>query len=473
MNRDTPPLRTLPSVDSLINTTSGAGLIDRYGRDSVVKIIRKVLDSMRRDILDKDNPDLPDKSQMLDWIQQGIEGELERIHTPSLQKAINATGVILHTGLGRAVLPEGASESIKDVIEGYCTLAADIKTGKRGHRDIHLNDLICEITGAEAAVVVNNNAAATMLILNTLAEDREVILSRGQLVEIGGSFRMPDVMKTSGAILKEVGTTNKTHLRDYSNAIGENTGAIMRVHHSNYRIMGFFSEPGVNELTELAQQHGLHMIDDIGSGALVDLKEFGIESEPLVQDSIKAGVDVACFSGDKLIGGPQAGVIIGKQDIIKRIGKNPLMRAFRVGKMTIAGMEAAFRLFLRPDKLSQEHPVYRMFAAKVDQLNRRARRMLRVLKNIIPEEGQYDVLAGASQVGSGSVPVETIPSKLLGIKPKTLSAEKLAACLRHHTPPIFSRVHKEAVLLDFRTIHPKEDRTVLDALQSILKDQNK
>jgi L-seryl-tRNA(Ser) seleniumtransferase len=379
--------------------------------------------------------------------------------SPSLTKAINATGVILHTGLGRAVLPKEAQSYIKDVIEGYCTLATDIETGQRGHRDIHLNDLLCELTGAEAANVVNNNAAATMLILNTLAKGREVIVSRGQLVEIGGSFRMPEVMEASGAVLREVGTTNKTHLRDYSAAISEETGAMMRVHHSNYRIMGFAEEP----------KHKIPLIDDLGSGALVDLKEFGIESEPLVQRSIRAGVDVACFSGDKLIGGPQAGIIVGKASIIQRIRKNPLSRALRVGKLTIAGMEVTLRLFLSRDKLPDSHPVYRMFSLSPKEVEKRAQKVVKELRAQIADKTEISIIDGGSQVGSGSVPVETIPTKLLRIKPASGSPENLAGKLRHYKPPIFTRIQKDAVLFDFRTIQEDEDTVVLEALLELMK----
>jgi L-seryl-tRNA(Ser) seleniumtransferase len=382
---------------------------------------------------------------------------------------VNATGVILHTGLGRAVLPKIAREAIDEVIQGYCTLATDVETGKRGHRDVHLDELLCEITGAEAATVVNNNAAATMLILNTLANGKEVIVSRGQLVEIGGAFRMPDVMAASGAILREVGTTNRTHLRDYAAVIWEETGAIMRVHHSNYRIVGFTGEPGIEELAQLAREHNVPLIDDLGSGALVDLGEYGLETEPMVQHSLKAGADVACFSGDKLIGGPQAGIIVGKADIIKRIRKNPLARAFRIGKMIIAGMEATLRLFRSQEKLKEKHPVHKMFALPVDKIDSRAKKAMRYLKKQIPEAAEFSVAEGGSQVGSGSVPVQTIPTRLLKVKPKALSAASLARLLRLYQPAVFPRVQDDAVLLDYRTIQEHEDKVVLDALLAALQ----
>jgi L-seryl-tRNA(Ser) seleniumtransferase len=462
-------LRQLPSIDSLLKEEHSVNLIEKYGRESVVDTARLIIEELRAEIMkeEKESSETIELSQ--ENILEKIEKHLHRAFLPSLVKAVNATGVVLHTGLGRAVLPGDAQDAIVEVIEGYCTLATDVKTGKRGHRDVHLDELLCEITGAEAATVVNNNAAATMLILNTLAKGKEVIVSRGQLVEIGGAFRMPDVMAASGAILREVGTTNRTHLRDYAAVIWEETGAIMRVHHSNYRIVGFTGEPGIEELAQLAKEHHVPLIDDLGSGALVDLNEYGLETEPMVQHSINAGADIACFSGDKLIGGPQSGIIVGKADYIKRIRKNPLARAFRIGKMTIAGMEATLRLFRSPEKLKESHPVHKMFALPVDKIESRAKRAMRNLKKQIPSGVEVSVLDGGSQVGSGSVPVQTMPTKLLKLKPDTLSAENLALALRQHQPPVFPRVQKDAVLLDFRTIQEQEDKVVLEALLTALK----
>jgi L-seryl-tRNA(Ser) seleniumtransferase len=462
-------LRKLPSVDSLLNTEKSVVLIAKYGRDVVVDSARKVVEGLRSAILKEGKESLAEDTLSQESILKEIETHLQNAFSPSLVRAVNASGVVLHTGLGRAVLPKDAQDAIDEVIEGYCTLATDVETGRRGHRDVHLDDLLCEITGAEAATVVNNNAAATMLILNTMASGKEVIVSRGQLVEIGGAFRMPDVMAASGAILREVGTTNRTHLRDYAAVIWEETGAIMRVHHSNYRIVGFSGEPGIEELAYLAKEQNIPLIDDLGSGALVDLSEYGLESEPMVQHSLKAGADVACFSGDKLIGGPQAGIIVGKADLIKRIRKNPLARAFRVGKMTIAGMEATLRLFRSKETLKKRHPVHKMFALSITEIESRAKKALRNLKKQIPQGAEFSVVDGGSQVGSGSVPVQTMPTKLLMVKSEVLSAESLAQSLRHHRPAVFSRVQNDAVLLDFRTIQEKEDKVVLDALLSALK----
>jgi L-seryl-tRNA(Ser) seleniumtransferase len=293
-------------------------------------------------------------------------------------------------------------------------------------------------------------------------------VSRGQLVEIGGSFRMPDVMKTSGVILRETGTTNKTHLRDYEEAVGEATGAIIHVHHSNYRIMGFFEEPGIEELTVLGHKHGVPVVDDLGSGALVDLAEYGLETEPMVQTSIRAGADLVCFSGDKLIGGPQSGIIVGKAEWIRRIKKNPLARAFRCGKLTLAALEATLKLFLAPEKLTERHPIYRMFSLPLEDIGRRAKKAAVALGKAVPNL-MISVENSESQVGSGAVPVETIPTKVLSLKAPHASAEEIAKNLRQAGPPVFARIVKDTLLFDFRTIQPGEDVDLVKILSRILQ----
>jgi L-seryl-tRNA(Ser) seleniumtransferase len=467
MNNDL--LRQLPSIDRLILSDEAKVLIDQYNRQQVVETARLVLQHLRTEIIDSQEKDFPSLNITHESVIEAIKVQLQMKFSFSLKEAINASGVILHTGLGRAVIPQEALKNINRVTEGYCTLATDLETGQRGHRDSHLNKLLCDLTGAQAATVVNNNAAATMLILNTVAKGKEVILSRGQLVEIGGSFRMPEIMAVSGAILKEVGTTNKTHLRDYEEAIGENTGAIMRVHHSNYRIQGFAEEPSIEELAKLAQSYNLIIIDDLGSGALVNLSQFGLENEPLIKTSIQAGADVSCFSGDKLIGGPQSGIIVGKTAVVKKIKKNPLARALRVDKMTIAGLEATLQLFLTPEKLTQAHPVYRMMALSLEELNKRALRLQKILRAELKEEAKISVGDGESQVGSGSVPTEMIPTRVLKVRPISESVDNLGRKLRHSNPPIFPRVQKDFVLFDLRTIQKHQDKTVATALVSILK----
>jgi L-seryl-tRNA(Ser) seleniumtransferase len=463
-------LRKIPSLDKLKGMESAQKLIGFYSDDLFVECAREVMETIREEI-NSGSVSHSDKSLSSEAIITRIGEFLETKFLPSLSQAINATGVILHTGLGRAALPLAAQEAIARIADGYSTLAIDVGSGKRSHRDVHLNDLLCELTGAEAATVVNNNAAATMLILNTLARGKECIVSRGQLVEIGGSFRMPDVMAASGAVLKEVGTTNKTHLKDYLAAAGEDSAAIMRVHHSNYRIVGFTSEPEIEAIVELAKKLDLYVIDDLGSGALVDLTVYGIEQEPLVQDSIRAGVDVACFSGDKLIGGPQAGIIVGKKAVIERIRKNPLARALRIDKLTIAAMEATLRLFLKPEKLTDDHPVYRMFSMTVGEIDKRSKKMVKYLRAEFGEKAEISLVEGESQVGSGAVPVQTIPTKLLQIIPVDSNVEEKAKELRGFDPPVFTRIHKGAILLDLRTIEAKKDAVVKSALRSAFSDR--
>ncbi len=458
------PLRSLPSVDELLRTQPLQGLLETHDRSLVVDTAREALESARKAIRSN-------TAEAAEVSSEHLAAEVKRLVSAKLEfvdmRAVNATGVILHTGLGRAMLAERAVESVANAISGYSMLAVDVETGQRGSRDVYLSDLLCELTGAEAATIVNNNAAATMLILNTLAAGKEVIVSRGQLVEIGGSFRMPDVMEMSGAKLREVGTTNKTHLRDYVSAINENTGAILKVHQSNYKIVGFTQEPGIEELARLGRERGIPVIDDLGSGALIDMTKYGLEPEPMVVDSVNAGADVVCFSGDKLIGGPQSGIIVGRKETIARIKKNPLARALRVGKMTVAAMQATLRLFLDPSNLEKTHPTYRMLAAPLDELRTRAEVVANALTKA--EVGAVlDIVSSESQVGSGSAPGQTMPSVALSVKPSGCSADDLARTLRKRKPAIVARIHQDRVLFDFRTIQAREDALVASTLIELL-----
>ncbi|MEN6519871.1 MAG: L-seryl-tRNA(Sec) selenium transferase [Armatimonadota bacterium] len=455
-------LRKLPAIDELMNTEALKIALDKHDREFLADSCRKVVDTLRSRIITEDKPEMDLSAENIGLM---VLEYIDARFRPSIRHAVNAAGIILHTGLGRAMLSEAAAQAVSDVIKGYCTLATSIETGQRDSRDVHVTGLLRELTGAEAATIVNNNAAATMLILNTIAAGKEVIVSRGQLVEIGGAFRMPDVMAASGAIMREVGTTNKTHLRDYASAINENTGAILHVHQSNYRIVGFTAEPAIEEMAPIAKEHGIPIIDDLGSGALIDLANYGLEPEPMVQASVKAGCDAICFSGDKLIGGPQSGIIVGKENTIKKIKKNPLARALRVGKMEVAALEATLKLFLEPGRLEERHPTYRMLSIPLDVLERRALTVAAKLGDISAE---VSVIDGRSQVGSGSVPAETMPTKILSIKPESMSADLLAKKLRYNDTPIFARIHHESVLFDFRTIQPDEDSVVANALRAIL-----
>jgi L-seryl-tRNA(Ser) seleniumtransferase len=469
---NTTAYRNIPSLDALLADGAVLPLVEEFGREAVVSAGRAALDDVRTVIASSasaaEGAPAPDVSAA--GLVERLRSRLERRFAPSLASAVNATGVIMHSGLGRAVLSAAAGQALAEVASGYSTLALDLDSGKRVPRDRHVEGLLRELTGAEAATVANNNAAATVLILNSLAQGKEVVVSRGQLVEIGGSFRMPDVMATSGAILREVGTTNKTHLRDYEAAVTDSTGAILRVHHSNYRIVGFAEEPGIEELAALGRARGVPVVDDLGSGALIDLEPYGLSAEPLVQASVRAGADVVCFSGDKLIGGPQSGIIVGKAAWIQKIRRNPLARAFRCGKLTLAALESTLKLFLAPDKLAERHPIYRMLALTPDDLGRRAKRLAASLRKSLPASVAVSVEDGASQVGSGAVPVETLPSKVLAVRSPSLAPEVLARRLRFLTPPVFARIHKDAVLFDLRTIQPGEDAVVERALAKILAE---
>jgi L-seryl-tRNA(Ser) seleniumtransferase len=456
--------RKIPSLDSLLRQDAARALVREFGHDVAATAGRAVLDDARKRIAASPSADVSPEH-----LVARLRSHLEKKFAPSLSPAINATGIVMHSGLGRAVLSEAAREALSAVSLGYSTLALDLENGKRVSRDRHVEALLRELTGAEAATVANNNAAGTVLILNTLARGKEVVVSRGQLVEIGGSFRMPDVMTTSGAVLREVGTTNKTHLRDYHEALTDSTGAILRVHHSNYRIVGFAEEPGIEELVALGRSRGVPVVDDLGSGALVDLKDYGLASEPMVQASIRAGADIVCFSGDKLIGGPQCGIIVGQAAWIQKIKKNPLARAFRCGKLSLAALEATLRLFLAPERLAERHPIYRMLSLTPDELGRRAKKLAASLRKSLSPEIAISVEDGQSQVGSGAVPIETLPTKVLSLRSPGISVEDLARRLRLLAPPIFARIRKDAILFDLRTIQPDEDAVIGRSLIGLLK----
>ncbi|NPV48329.1 MAG: L-seryl-tRNA(Sec) selenium transferase [Armatimonadetes bacterium] len=456
-------LRQLPSVDTLLQTPELAAAIAEYGHEVVVTALRAVLDDRREAIRQGDAPDVSAAA-----VAALALVRLRQQSLLSIRPAINATGVIIHTALGRAVLSQAAQEAIAAVMRGYCTLQIDLGSGGRGHRDEHIEGLLKQLTGCEAATTVNNNAAATMLILNTLAQGKEVIVARGQLVEIGGAFRMPEVMAMSGCLMREVGTTNKTHLRDYAAAIGENTGAILRVHHSNYRIIGFAEEPGIRELCQLGHEHGVPVIDDLGSGALLPMEQFGVGHEPMIQESVRAGADVVCCSGDKLLGAPQAGVIVGKAEWVQRIRKNPLSRALRTDKLTAAGLEATLRLFLNPERLREVHPLYRALSLTPEQVGARAQAVGERLQATVGGAVAWEVRPDSSRVGSGSLPEAMLPTMVLALRPRDCSAENLANSLRHQEPPVVARVQRDSVLLDFRTVLPGEDEVVAKTLVTIL-----
>ncbi|MFH0991570.1 MAG: L-seryl-tRNA(Sec) selenium transferase [bacterium] len=456
-------LQQLPKVDKLLEDSRIATLLEHHSRSRVVEEIRSYLDSLRSEILSASRTTLPEYDALVERFVRDAEKKL----LPGLRRSINGAGIILHTALGRAPLASVAQQALMIAVDHYSTLAINLETGKRGDRNAAVEKLLKAITGAEAAVVVNNNAAATLLILNTLAEGKEVIVSRGELVEIGGSFRIPDVMKRSGAKLVEVGTTNRTHLKDYKNAITPEAGIILKVHQSNYRIIGFTSQVEVGDLASLAHQHNLKVVDDIGSGALVDFSRWGLPKEPVVQESVAAGADVTCFSGDKLLGGPQCGIIVGKKEVIEKIKGNQLMRALRCDKLTFAVLEATLLLFLDEAKLLKRHPVMKMLTMPQEEIKRRCTRLKQKLARVIGEQATMSVQQDSSEVGSGSLAAMNLPTWVLSLEFHTLSADLLAKKLRQCTIPIIGRIKENKFLLDGRTIRDDEFELIMQSFREL------
>jgi len=450
MNADTQNLlRSLPSVSALLEQEEVRDWLSGLPRSTVVAALQTALTEARQTILDgKSNGGL-DVHDLL----RRCEEEIVRRSTPSLRRVINATGVVLHTGLGRAPLCDSAIEAIVEAASGYCNLEFDLSSGQRGQRRDHIANVLTTITGAEAATVVNNNAAATVLILGTFAAGREAIVSRGQLIEIGGSFRLPDIMRASGATLREVGTTNRTRLSDYEKAIGENTAMLLRVHTSNYRVVGFTAEVGIDELVGLARKRNLIAVDDLGSGVLFDPKEVGLPDEPNVKASLAAGADLVCFSGDKLLGGPQCGIILGKKSLIAQIESNPLMRAFRVDKMTLLALEATLRHYHDTEDALVSVPTLSMLKATPDELANRARSLQEQLQEALPGEHFY-VCSDVGFAGGGSMPGQELPTVVVQWRPAGESVDAVMAALRQAETPVVARVRDETICFDLRTIRP-------------------
>ena len=449
-------LRSLPSVDKLLKTHTTAELIAEYGRPLVLDALRAVLDEIRDAYADDNTKPIPPAETLL--LLAG--SRLERWSQPTLYPVINATGVILHTNLGRASLSPATLKAMECVGRSYSTLEFNMRTGKRGSRLIHAESVIKRITGAEAAVVVNNNASAVMLILSALANRRRVVIARSQLIEIGGGFRIPDVMKQSGAKLVEVGTTNKVHLADYEIAIEEQPiKLVMLAHRSNFKIIGFTEEPELSEIARVAHAANLPLVDDLGSGTLLATERFGLIHERTVQESLAAGADIVSFSGDKLLGGPQAGIIVGRADLIAKIKKHPLARAVRADKVALAGITATLTHYLK-DEAEREIPIWRMISCTPAQIKNRAK----IWKQ---ELGQGKVIAGESTVGGGSLPGESLPTWLLALDVK--KPDKFLAQLRKENPPVIARTENNRILLDPRTVQPEEEGALLVALQNTLK----
>jgi len=444
-------LRKLPSVSSLLDCETARGWLAEQPRPLVADCIRDALAELREQILADDAGRCAAAHVTDEFVLERVREHLDERTRPHIRQAVNATGVILHTALGRAVWPEGVVDAMIDGLKGYVTLAADRRTGKRSERHHRVEGILTELTGAEAATVVNNNAAATLIVLAALCEGKEAVVSRGQLVEIGGSFRLPDVMAQSGAVMVEVGTTNRTHLRDYENAITDETGAIVRVHPSNYRITGFTKAVPLADLVALAHARGLPVIDDLGAGALVGLERFGLPHEPTIPESIAAGADVVLSSTDKLIGAGQGGVIVGTRACIERIRAHPLARAMRVDKTCLMVLERTLALFRDPELLVRQHPTYRMLATPVETLRARAEALADAIADAAPD-AETEVLPGVGYLGSGTLPMEQLPTFLLGVTLGDVAARDLAERLRMDEACVFGRIEDGRVVLDVRTM---------------------
>ena len=452
-------LRALPAVDKALADEAVAPILSRVHHRLAVRAAREYLAEVRQRLLD---------GAAIRFVASELADRLRRNAHPTLTRVINGLGVVLHTGLGRAPLCEAARQGLLDVSAGFSSLEVDMDTGRRGDRYSHVESLLCELTGAEAAHVVNNNCAATLLILSSMAAGREVIVSRGQLIEIGGAFRIPDVMRQSGCRMVEVGTTNRTHLRDYAGAITEDTAALLRVHMSNYRISGFTKEVGLDEMVELGSDHGIPIIDDLGSGALIDLAKFGLPREPLIQESIATGAAAVCFSGDKLIGACQAGVIVGRKEFIRPMKKHPLTRALRLDKLSFAVLERTLELFLDEPRVLEEHAVFQILLKPVKQMQTEAQALLRRVRDRLAGRAEVRVKETLSEFGGGSLATESLESRSIAVKPKDISVDELALRLRRNRPPVFGRVEEGEYLLDFRTLRREDIPETADALLAAL-----
>ena len=457
-------LRTLPAIDRLLSTPLLAELGQTQPHILIREAAQKTVEDLRRQVLD-DQAVLPDLE--LSAVAALIADRVVQMARPSLRKVINVTGTLLHTNLGRAPLCSDALQAIKDIAQGYSNLEYDLDEGKRGKRFTHVEELICKLTGGEAATVVNNNAGAVMLCLAALAGGRSALVSRGELIEIGGSFRIPDIMAASGVDLVEVGTTNKTHLKDYAGAIDDRTALILKVHTSNYRILGFTEAVAGEELAGLAHQHDIPVLEDLGSGLLIDLTPYGLPREPTVRETLKTGIDLVTFSGDKLLGGPQAGIIVGKRDVIDKVRKHPMARALRIDKLTLAALEATLRLYLDPQKALAQVPALRMLSLPVAELQQRCEDLLPRLTKLVGDAADCSIIEASATVGGGALPLAELPGRVIALVPKDMSLNELTTRLRSCEPAVVGRIQDDQFLIDPRTLNIEDETFLLQALQQV------
>jgi len=460
-------LRQIPGVDAVLEMEAVRDALSRHPRKLVLDAIREELDETRKRILQS-----PGSASAIDLseLARSIAERADRLAAFTLRPVVNATGIVIHTNLGRSLLADEALARLQTICRGYSNLEYDLQSGERGSRHVHAEAILRELTGAQAALVVNNNAGAVFLVLNTLAMGREVVVSRGQLVEIGGSFRIPDVMNSSGAILREVGTTNRTHLKDYVSAITDQTALLMKVHTSNYRIVGFTKEVPLNELATLGRERELPVVEDLGSGCFINLTPFGLHGEITVQETVRAGADLVTFSGDKLLGGPQAGIIVGRKDLIERCRQNPITRALRVDKMTLAALDATLRLYRDQRQALEKIPTLAMIALSPEELNGRAEQLASAIQGADSKALlRVEVRRSFSQVGGGSLPAQDLPTFVVAVQSGHFSPNQIEEFLRRNDPPIIGRIESDHFIMDLRTLSSRQIEIIALAFRRILE----
>jgi L-seryl-tRNA(Ser) seleniumtransferase len=461
-------LRMLPGIDHILELAKSEPFFDNIPKSVLARSARYVVENLRTAILDG-SPDITDKNLSDSLILENVKNSVQNAMKLNLRRTINATGVVVHTNLGRSLLADDAVENLLTIASRYSNLEFDLSKGARGSRYSNVEDILCEISGAEAAMVVNNNAGAVFLCLETISRDKKVIVSRGELVEIGGSFRIPDVMAKSGGILKEVGTTNRTHLKDYESAIENDTGLLLKVHKSNYSIVGFTAEVSLEDLVALGARYQIPVMEDLGSGTFVDFSKYGLLKEPTVQESVAAGADVITFSGDKLLGGPQAGIIVGKKDLLDDIKKNPITRALRIDKLTLAALESTLRNYRNIDTGMDSIPTLRMLTLPFGHIETKAKELGKMLENIGDTRMSIKLINLSSRAGGGALPLLNLPSKGVGVEVQGISANSIEEYLRNNELPIIGRIEDDIFIMDLRTVQDDELLTIKNAFDNMLK----
>lgn len=457
----------LPGVDHVLELAKPDPFFENIPKSVLVRCIRSAVENFRKAILDGD-PDVTESDLADSVFLEKVKSSVHEAVRPNLRQLINATGVVVHTNLGRSLLPVDAVENILTIASRYSNLEFDLSKGVRGSRYSIVENILCEVSGAESAMVVNNNAGAVLLCLDTVANGKKVIVSRGELIEIGGSFRIPDVMAKSGGILKEVGTTNRTHLRDYENAVENDTGLLLKVHTSNYSVVGFTAEVSLKELVDLGKKYKVPVMEDLGSGTFIDFSRYGLIKEPTVQESVAAGADLITFSGDKLLGGPQAGIIVGKQEILNKIKTNPMTRALRIDKLTLAALELTLHHYRDPSKAIDSIPTLRMLTLPFGYIETKAKQLVTALENIGDSRLKIQLVNITSAAGGGALPLLNLPSKGVGIKIKGISPNTMERHLRENVPPVIGRIEEDIFIMDLRTIQDDELVAIKDAFENIL-----